>query len=375
MATDDLDTRLVAAGLYHPEDEGAALRLALLRHLHERGASIDQMIAADRDDRLAPLLADLKMFDFGTRMTVDQVAEACQVSAERVIRIRLASGLPAEPGASLPDWAPEDVAGFELGAAFFGEAPVLAFSHVMGASAARVAEAAISLFLSEINESLDATAAPPVEYARANEEAAELVNVVTMLMSHLLREHLEVTVKRQRESAGNWSRNVIETTIGFVDLVRSTEWATSVSIREQADALALFESAAWDIATQRGGRIVKLIGDEAMFAVNDPAEGCRIALELCNAVDGMPALPRARGAVGFGDVAIRDGDYYGPVVHIAARAVKAAPEGGVVVTEGVREKCGRDGTGLRFEPIGLQALRGIETPVPLFAVEIPPEVP
>lgn len=55
--------------------------------------------------------------------------------------------------------------------------------------------------------------------------------------------------------------------------------------------------------------------------------------------------------------------------------MKAAPEGGGVVTEGVSGKCDGGGSGLRFEPIWLQALRGIETPVPLFVVELEPEAP
>ena len=189
--------RLIDAGLYDPGAENAPMRLELLVHLSDRGATIEQMIEADRGERLVALVADLKMFDFGIPMTVEQVAEACHVSIDRVMRVRLASGLPAEPGASLPAWAPEDVAGFELGAGFFGEGPVLAFSRVMGASAARVAEAAISLFLSEIEESLDAFGASPVDHAQANEEAADLVSIISILMDHLVREHLDLAVKRQ----------------------------------------------------------------------------------------------------------------------------------------------------------------------------------
>jgi hypothetical protein len=39
--------------------------------------------------------------------------------------------------------------------------------------------------------------------------------------------------------------------IGFVDLVNSTEWATNLALRDQVDALAAFEKAAWEIATRR----------------------------------------------------------------------------------------------------------------------------
>ena len=67
-------------------------------------------------------------------------------------------------------------------------------------------------------------------------------------------------------------------------------------------ALAGFESAAWDIASAHGGRVVKLIGDEAMFLAPTGAAGARIALELCRAVAADDALPEAGGAVGYGTV-------------------------------------------------------------------------
>ena len=53
--------------------------------------------------------------------------------------------------------------------------------------------------------------------------------------------------------------------IGFVDLVGSTAWSSHLTLEEHALALTAFETAAWDITTGHGGRVVKLIGDEVMF--------------------------------------------------------------------------------------------------------------
>ena len=90
--------------------------------------------------------------------------------------------------------------------------------------------------------------------------------------------------------------------IGFVDLVGSTEWAGQLSLKDHALALSRFESAAWDIATEHGGRVVKLIGDEAMIVAASAETVCRIAVALCAAVAGDRGLPGARAGVGFGDV-------------------------------------------------------------------------
>jgi adenylate cyclase len=157
--------------------------------------------------------------------------------------------------------------------------------------------------------------------------------------------------------------------IGFVDLASSTEWATSLPLREQADALSRFEKAAWEIATTRGGRIVKLIGDEAMFATADPVDACQIALDLCAAVSKEPSLPEARGAVGFGDVVTRDGDFFGPLVHIVARSVKVAAESSVVVDEAVMSRCRASNARFGFIDLGPKDLKGIEEPVLLFVAE------
>ncbi|MGD0081796.1 MAG: adenylate cyclase regulatory domain-containing protein [Acidimicrobiales bacterium] len=360
-------------GLYDPEAANAGERLALIEHLVALGATIPQMVAAQRAGLLESLGGDLMFFDLGTPLTVQQVAEQCQVTADRVLRVRIASGIPADENSLLPDWMPEVVVAFELAAAMFGEPALLAFTRVMGASSARIGEAAVGLFLSEIESQFAQPGVTELDRARAIEEANGLFDVIAQTMTRLMREHLILAVRRQRtmENAGI-GPVAVGICVGFVDLVGSTEWAASISLREQAAAIARFESAAWDIATSRRGRIVKLIGDEAMFVALDPVDACRIASDLCAAAGAEPSLPSARGAVGVGDVVLRDGDYYGPLVHLVARLVKAADTGEVVVTAELRERCERvDAGAFGFESLGVQALRGIEEPVELSKLRTP----
>jgi adenylate cyclase len=366
------ESTLEDAGLYDPTAPDAPERLALIKHLLERGVTLEEISQADQvSPFLATLAADRILLDIGDVLSVQQVSEQTGASVERVLRVRLACGLPGEEDQPLPSWVPDDVTGFEMAAHLFGENATLAFTRVMGSSAARIAEAAVGLFLSEVDAQLNARGATGLEWAQANEEAASLVGVVTTLMTHLLREHLIHAVRRQRAVGGSTDSvgNVARMAIGFVDVANSTEWATSLPLREQADAVAKFEKAAWEIATTRNGRIVKLIGDEAMFAAADPADACQIALALCAAVSKEPTLPEARGAVGFGDVVNRDGDYYGPLVHIVARSVKVASASSVVVDEAVAECCRASAAPIRFTAIGTQQLRGIGDPVALLVAE------
>ena len=52
------------------------------------------------------------------------------------------------------------------------------------------------------------------------------------------------------------------------------------------------------LAVSHDGRVVKFVGDEAMFVSPDPAAACAIGLGLCAVVDAHPLLDRAHGAVG-----------------------------------------------------------------------------
>ena len=148
--------------------------------------------------------------------------------------------------------------------------------------------------------------------------------------------------------------------VGYSRLMGADEAGTLASLKRHRETI--FDPA----VAAHNGRIVKLIGDEVMFATSEPAAACRIARELCAAVDGEPSLPRARGAVGYGLVWARDGDYYGSLVNLISRSVKAADEGAVVVTAEVVERCEADGAPLRTAALGPLRLRGIERPVPLF---------
>ena len=80
----------------------------------------------------------------------------------------------------------------------------------------------------------------------------------------------------------------------------------------------------------------KLIGDEVMFVASAGTDAARIARDLCRLTEQDPTLPAARGAVGYGVVGSKDGDYFGPLVNLVAWAMDAAGTSSVVVTEEVR---------------------------------------
>jgi class 3 adenylate cyclase len=257
---------------------------------------------------------------------------------ERVERILLAFGLPHE-GSGLDEGFVRALAAFQVGAALFGDDPTLGFTRVMSASMARVAEAAVGLFLAQVEPSLWEETTTELEVAEAQEAAVGAIDAIPPVLDHLLRAHMALAVMRSRVArAPDQIGEALTLGVGFVDLVGSTEWTERMSPREAASALSRFETDAWDLTTRDGGRVVKLIGDEAMFVSTSGLQACRIAVELCDRVGKDPVLPAARGAVGYGAVLARDGDYFGPLVNLVAHSVKAAAAGAVVVTDAVRRQ-------------------------------------
>ena len=116
-----------------------------------------------------------------------------------------------------------------------------------------------------------------------------------------------------------------------------------------------------------------MIGDEVFFTAPSVDAACRIGIEVGQAAAADPLLPPARGAVGFGLVTPREGDFFGPLVNLVSRLVKVARPGALVVTEEAAAALPLDRWVLHeLDP---QLLRGLEHPVRVLtaeSVESPP---
>jgi adenylate cyclase len=147
-------------------------------------------------------------------------------------------------------------------------------------------------------------------------------------------------------------------TVGFVDLVRFTALTEEVAEEELDQLVVRFEEVAHDRITGRGGRLVKMIGDEVMFVADDAAQGAAIALELVDAYAGDERLPPARAGLSSGSVLPRDGDYYGPTVNLASRIVDVARPNAVVTSDVVHDLLS-DHEGLVWRRLPPKRLKGV----------------
>ena len=153
--------------------------------------------------------------------------------------------------------------------------------------------------------------------------------------------------------------------IAFLDLTGYTTLTEERRDRAAADLAARLVELVSTVAHQYGGHPVKLLGDGVMFYFPDPAQAVLAGLELVERIPDQ-GLPRARMGVNSGPVVFQDGDYFGTTVNVAARITDYARPGEVLVSDSVATAT-TGPHGVRYQPIGPIALKGVMTPVTLHA--------
>ncbi len=219
---------------------------------------------------------------------------------------------------------------------------VITLARTLGQAVRRLAEAQV-----EILSDLMAHDEALVELAQQDPEQAvsqvvaqttEWLPELEALLVYAYRRH--VLAASQRVLAGvagvTGEKPVV---VGFCDIVNYTAITRDMAGPDLADLVETFESTASDIVASGGGRIVKTLGDEVMFAADDPATGAEIGLTLSEAFrsDDSAAIERLPTSVGevrvglaYGPALSHGGDLFGPVVNLASRCTGVARPGRVV---------------------------------------------
>lgn len=352
---------LVEAGLYDPTAPGADDRLALLRYLAATGASVAEMVEADRDGNLTSLEID-RLLARGD-LSLRQAADRAGVPVERALGIYRLLGIePSSP--DVPSLAAEEVRLLEVVRASddLPEGMGDEILRSIGSGLALVAEAAVSAFVGSVEDELAEIS--PRARAEATTATGQLGLELGHVIGHLFRHHLRAAVARQRAAMVDVvDRRESEVTVGFVDLVGFTSSTAAMSAGELLAFVQRFQSRTHDVVAEQRGRVVKHIGDEIMYVAPTAADGCAIALALAEAFAGEAS--QTRGGVAQGRVVARHGDYYGTTVNLAARLVDTAIPGEVLADASLAAAAGDR---FVFEPAGRRLLKGFADPVPVVSV-------
>jgi adenylate cyclase len=355
---------LEARGVFDPNAPDAGERRELLAFLLGLGATPQDIVAAG--DMLSVVASTVILRGRGERFSRAEAARRAGMSVDAAIRFGRAAGLP-DPGPDAAVYGDGDVELlriFDAGARLLGTDATMQLVRVIGSALARIADAEVSTFLTNVGGPLIEADPSGLELAKANATAATLLVEAGRAIDVLLRRHVEAAQRPLMPG----SQDTVAITVGFADLVGSTALGEELSIAELGRVIAEFEERAVDAIVDAGGRAVKFNGDDVMFVAPDPAVGCEISLQLAAQFSNDARLPPVRVGLAFGDVLTRDGDYFGPVVNLAARIIHLAAPSGVVAAAGVKSVlAGSDE--FTFRSRGSQRLRGIREPTEVFTLE------
>ena len=268
------------------------------------------------------------------RYTAAEAAARAQIDPELAMRLWVAMGF-TNPDGNAPTYDDDDVAALAYAADLVRSASIepellVQLTRTMASSIARIADAQLEV---------------AVDRARrfGSDERVlidrEVVERTPWLLGYMWRRHAAASFGRAVETSQG---EELSMAVGFADLVGFTAASQELPEPELAELVNRFESVAHDTIVLLGGRVVKMIGDEVMFAVADTKSGVDVALSLSEAYGATQELQDVRVGLACGGVLQLQGDLYGPPVNLASRIVGIARPGSVVVSEAVHDELADD---------------------------------
>lgn len=298
---------------------------------------------ADELERLARALLGDPVY------TPPEVAASTGVSIEEARRLWRALGFPPVPD----DARVFTAADVEMLRAAHrvveqGLAPrelLLQMTRVTGQALARIADAQVTAGAQAVSDLESAVTL-----------ASTIAPVMEPFLSYVWRRHLlAALVRAGTQTATPGGAAVV---VGFADLVGFTAFSQRRDAAELAAVVDRFEALAYEHIAEHGGRVIKMIGDEVMFAVDAPPTAAALALTLVEAFAREPALPDVRVGLAYGPVLAWGGDLYGPTVNLASRLVDIARPGTILASDELG-KALHDAPDLVRRRLRLGVLKGI----------------
>ncbi len=347
--------------------EDRAARERLLERLADEGYSLEDLKAAVEEDRLALLLVERVL---GGRYTAQELEERTGFPASQMLRIRRLLGLP-EPAPGDHVYGEEEIEAAKSISLFLeaglGEDSIAEITRVLGEGMSRLAAATAAAFVEAFLQPGDSEDEVAERFAALAEQLAPAIDPV---LRAAYRQHLAESVRRgmlsPAERQTGQAGGTQEVTVCFVDMVGFTRLGAQIEAQELGTLASKLAELATDV-TEPPVRLVKTIGDAAMFVSPDPAAVVSVALSLLEAVQAAD-LPSLRAGVARGPALQRAGDYYGHAVNLASRVTGVARPGSVLCTEEVH-----DAAPDRFDWsfAGKHKLKGMSEPISLYRARRP----
>jgi adenylate cyclase len=356
-----------AEGLLDGLDEGAReARLALLEELVAGGVTLEELREAVNAGRLT-LLPVERALAGARRYTAREIAEIAEIDLELLRRFSAALGVPYvdpdEPRRTEADLeAAKRIKAFRD--AGLPEDGMLQVARTIGMGMARIAEANRELVIRTVVQPGDTERDLALRFAAAAEFMLPLVGptLVHAFQANML-EQVRRDVIATADLASGDIGGTADLTVCFADLVEFTRLGEEIPPEELGLVVGRLEEMASAVA-EPPVRLVKTIGDAAMFVSSDAEAMLEASLALIAAAEAEgEQFPWLRAGLARGPVLPQSGDYYGRPVNLASRITGIARPGSVVVDAAIEESVGE---GFSYTFIGERRLKGIDSRVKLF---------
>ena len=313
-------------------------RAAALAHVREillmHGATEEEIDQTVADGVLDLFVADRMLVPARRRYTRTEVSDLTGVPLDMLERFWRALGFASVPDDD-PVFTDLDLEAVRLlqGMQALGAADTdtsLHMARVIGSSMARIAEAEL------VPGIMVSTEVDPVLSADSFASVADVtIPAMAKLLEFVWRRQMAAGIQRNMmlRSHGLAPGQSPVLAVGFADMVGFTLLSQHLSDEELAAVVRRFEEISHDIVIAAGGRIVKMIGDEVMFVVDNVASAARIALDMADAYADDDLLSDVRVGLALGPVLLRDGDYFGSTVNLAHRIVNIGNPGTVLMSD------------------------------------------
>jgi class 3 adenylate cyclase len=327
--------RAIARG----DPEGAIFETVLLAQAAERTVT-----AAEIEERGGPRLGELETFIEAFGLPWPGPEQPAFTPAEADVFVELER---------LRDVWPPEIA--------------LQVARAYGRLLARIAQTEVDSFRVYVEPRLRAEGADPLTGLLAVQQAfAQLLPLADPLLVGIHRRWLEYELAQAavtEAGARGALPGAVEIAVLFVDLKDFTAYADT---HGDEAAVAAIDRLAATVAHERGPcRFQKSLGDGVMLCYADVPAAVSAARRIIAAMhaDSPPAI---HASIHCGPAILREGDYFGGAVNVAARLLGIAEADQLVATRQVIDVCG---DAFAWEPAGAVRIRGVAQPVEVFRME------
>jgi adenylate cyclase len=338
-----LATDFQAEGLLDGLDGDAReARLRLLEKLEQDGVPLDELREACQEGRLALVPLERALAPPGERFTFARMAEQAELDPGFLADLTRALGLP------IPDdgeaifteadvKAARTVGGFR--AAGIGDEDLLEVTRVLGHSLSQIVAALRSMFTQSFFQQGDSEYDVAVRWAIA---ADHLNPILEEVVRYLLRAQQIAQLRQGVFDLAGLGTGSTQISVAFADLAGFTRLGEQVAADQLGSVAGRLTALAADTA-QPPVRLVKMIGDAAMFVSPEPRALLDTVLTLLDRVEQEDEeFPSLRAGIACGEGLSRGGDWFGAPVNLASRITDKTRPAAVVVSAEFKDQIGED---------------------------------